>query len=82
MVRNRIRRRIREAVRLELASLSSEWSIVFNPRRKVLDCVFTDLQAEVKRYFSRLPKAVPAKAQETPAPSPQPSSCSSAGTNV
>ncbi len=51
--RNRIRRRIREAARLELASLSAGWSIVFNPRRKVLDCIFTDLQHEVKRLFIR-----------------------------
>ncbi|HWE00449.1 MAG TPA: ribonuclease P protein component, partial [Bryobacteraceae bacterium] len=53
VVRNRIRRRMREAVRLELDSLNSEWSIVFNPRRKTLDCMFTDLQAEVRRLFAR-----------------------------
>ncbi len=51
--RNRIRRRMREAARLELASLSGGWCIVFNPRRKVLDCIFTDLQTEVKRLFIR-----------------------------
>ena len=67
VVRNRIRRRVREAVRLELALLSPEWSIVFNPRRKALDCLFTDLQAEVRRFFLGR------------APSP---SCSSPGTNV
>ena len=53
VVRNRIRRRMREAVRLELDSLNSEWSIVFNPRRKTLDCQFTDLQTEVRRLFAR-----------------------------
>jgi ribonuclease P protein component len=61
--RNRIRRRVREAARLELASLSEGWSIVFNPRRKVLDCIFTDLQREVKRLFIRCaalpPSALP-----------------------
>ena len=51
VVRNRIKRRVREAVRLELELLSPEWSIVFNPRRKALDCLFTDLQAEVRRFF-------------------------------
>jgi len=65
---------MREAVRLELAALSSEWSIVFNPRRKLLDCVFTDLQAEVRRYFSRLPRPKPALLPES-------SSCSSAATS-
>ena len=54
VVRNRIRRRLREAVRFELESLSPEWSIVFNPRRKALDCPLPDLQAEVKRLFLRL----------------------------
>jgi len=53
VVRNRLRRRVREAVRLELASLSKEWSIVFNPRRKTLDCAFAELQAEVHRLFIR-----------------------------
>lgn len=53
VVRNRIKRRMREAVRLELASLSPEWSIVFNPRRKAQDCLFTELQAEVRRLFIR-----------------------------
>ena len=68
VVRNRIKRRVREAVRLELALLSPEWSIVFNPRRKALDCLFTELQAEVRRFFLRSPR-------------PSPSS-SSPGTNV
>ena len=57
VVRNRIKRRMREAVRLELAFLSPEWSIVFNPRRKVLDCLFTELQAEVRRLFIRCARA-------------------------
>jgi ribonuclease P protein component len=72
VVRNRIRRRLREAVRLELASLSSEWSIVFNPRRRTLDCVFPELQAEVRRLFIKCSQGSP----------PRSSSVSSAGTNV
>ncbi len=51
VVRNRIKRRVREAVRLELELLSPEWSIVFNPRRKALDCLFSELQTEVRRFF-------------------------------
>jgi ribonuclease P protein component len=69
--RNRIRRRVREAARLELASLSTGWSIVFNPRRKVLDCIFTDLQREVKRLFIRC-------ATSPPPASPPPSGGTSA----
>ena len=68
VVRNRIIRRVREAVRLELELLSPEWSIVFNPRRKALDCLFSDLQTEVRRFF--LTRRAPS------------SSCSSPGTNV
>jgi len=65
--RNRIKRRMREAVRLELESLSPEWSIVFNPRRKAQNCLFTELQAEVHRLFIRCANS---------------SSCSSPGTNA
>ena len=70
VVRNRIRRRVREAVRLELSSLSPEWSIVFNPRRKALDCLFGELQNEVRRFFNRCNESPPA-----------PLSLPSAGTN-
>jgi len=51
--RNRIRRRVREAARLELASLSEGWWVVFNPRRKALDCMFSDLRREVQRILIR-----------------------------
>ena len=53
VVRNRLRRRVREATRLELSGLSGEWSIVINPRRRALDCTLGELQAEVKRLFIR-----------------------------
>lgn len=51
--RNRIRRRVREAARLELGSLSEGWWVVFNPRRKAADCMFSDLRREVQRIFIR-----------------------------
>jgi ribonuclease P protein component len=41
--RNRIRRRMREAVRLNLAILPNDWAVVFNPRRRVIDAMFEDL---------------------------------------
>jgi len=53
VVRNRIKRRMREAVRLHLAQLSPEWSIVFNPRRKATEAPFPDLEREVVRLFAR-----------------------------
>ena len=53
MVRNRIRRRVREAVRLNLERLNPQWSIVINPRRKALDAPMPDLEREVERLFLR-----------------------------
>jgi ribonuclease P protein component len=79
VVRNRLRRRVREAVRLELALLSNEWSIVFNPRRKTLDCAFTELQAEVRRLFVRCTRDTQRASEERSAKSLP--DCSS-GTNV
>jgi ribonuclease P protein component len=53
VVRNRIKRRVREAVRLHLDRLNPQWSIVFNPRRKVLDATTSELEREVERLFLR-----------------------------
>ena len=53
MVRNRIKRRVREAVRLHLDRLSPQWSIVINPRRKALSASTQELQQEVDRLFLR-----------------------------
>jgi ribonuclease P protein component len=53
VVRNRIRRRVREAVRLHLDRLSPQWSIVINPRRKAFDAPMSDLRREVERLFLR-----------------------------
>jgi ribonuclease P protein component len=53
VVRNRIRRRMREAVRGRLGLAGAGWEIVINPRRKALDAPFSDLQREVERLFQR-----------------------------
>jgi ribonuclease P protein component len=52
-VRNRLKRRIREAIRLQLRSLEPGWEIVINPRRAGLLAPFQDLSREVERLFSR-----------------------------
>ena len=52
VVRNRIKRRMREAVRLRLANLAPGFDVVFNPRRAVLAADFTSLAAEVDRLFT------------------------------
>ncbi|HEY1239145.1 MAG TPA: ribonuclease P protein component [Bryobacteraceae bacterium] len=53
VVRNRIKRRLREAVRGSLDRLNSQWSIVINPRRKALDAPMAELRQEVERLFLR-----------------------------
>jgi len=53
VVRNRLKRRIREAVRRRLFQLEAHWEIVFNPRRAALTAAFQDLEREVERLFSR-----------------------------
>jgi len=53
VVRNRIRRRVREAVRLHLDKLSPQWSIVINPRRKALAAPVAELHREIERLFQR-----------------------------
>jgi ribonuclease P protein component len=52
-VRNRLRRRVREAVRLERHSFGSAWMVVFNPRRAALDAPFEDIRREVARVAAR-----------------------------
>jgi ribonuclease P protein component len=47
--RNRIKRRMREAVRLSSAACEGPLDIVFNPRKSVLNLPFTDLVNEVGR---------------------------------
>jgi ribonuclease P protein component len=49
--RNRIKRRLREAVRLSLARLSGPWDVVINPKRSVLQLEFARLSSEIDRAF-------------------------------
>jgi ribonuclease P protein component len=51
--RNRVRRRLREAARLSLGQLGSEWNVVFQPRRAALEAPFASLRKEVEKLFSR-----------------------------
>lgn len=53
VVRNRLKRRMREAVRSQLSRISGNYAIVFNPRRTVLDAPFEELCREVGRVFAR-----------------------------
>ena len=49
--RNRIKRRLREAVRAALPLLTSPVDVVLHPRRSVIDLDFTHLKREVTTIF-------------------------------
>ena len=53
MVRNRLKRRMREVVRERLAELTAPWDIVFNPRRPVANCPLPELNREIEKLFRR-----------------------------
>lgn len=52
--RNRIRRRVREAVRRHFAELPGGWDVVLNPRAAALQASFTELEAAVAKLFREL----------------------------
>ena len=51
VVRNRIRRRIREILRCNRTEIPSGWDIVIHPRRSVAQAPFAPLQAELVRLL-------------------------------
>jgi len=55
--RNRIKRRMREAVRKNLATLSTPVDVILHPRRSVIDLDFTTLEREVGAVFRAIQKA-------------------------
>ena len=54
--RNRIKRRMREAVRLNLPLLTRDVDVVLHPRRTVMTAEFSGLQKEVSKIFSVIQK--------------------------
>jgi ribonuclease P protein component len=52
--RNRIKRRIRDAVRHSLAALSIPVDVVINPKKAVLKADFGQLQGELRRAFTQI----------------------------
>ncbi len=51
VTRNRIKRRMRESVRMHQSTLTNGWIVVFNPRRTVLEADFSDLCREIVRVL-------------------------------
>lgn len=56
--RNRIKRRLREAVRKHLAEAGAGWDLVFNVRRAALDAEFSRLEGDVSGLFGALRRNV------------------------
>jgi ribonuclease P protein component len=52
--RNRMRRRVREAVRLNLQLLSVAVDVVIHPKKSVLTAEFAELQQEVAAAFGKI----------------------------
>ena len=52
VVRNRIKRRVREAVRRHLDGVGP-WEIVINPRRRALTAPFDEIEREMNKFLSR-----------------------------
>jgi ribonuclease P protein component len=51
--RNRIRRRVREQVRVRLPEFPPEWWIVINPKRAALNCPAELIALDVQRLLDR-----------------------------
>lgn len=65
VVRNRIRRRLREVIRLNQAAIPSGWDLVLNPRRPVVEIPFPVLVREILRL---MPEPRPVGLFELPRP--------------
>ena len=52
--RNRLKRRLREAVRRHRADLGPGWDIVFHPRAEAKTAKFADLETAVRTFFADL----------------------------
>jgi ribonuclease P protein component len=68
--RNRIKRRMREALRLHLDLLPQGFDLIFHPRRGVLTLEFAKLDAEIVRILLQA-KAEAARMTGMPRPAPQ-----------
>jgi ribonuclease P protein component len=73
--RNRIKRRMREAVRTQLPLLHAPVDVVLHPRRTVIDLDFAALKLEVATVF----RAIQRNSAKSPAPQPSAPPPASAG---
>ena len=69
--RNRIKRRMREAVRHNLGLLHAPVDVVLHPKRDVIDLEFAQLEREVAQVFQRIQQAIEHPAGESQSRSSQ-----------
>jgi len=69
--RNRIKRRMRGAVRRQISLLPAPVDVVLHPRRTVIDLAFPALEHEVATVFRAIRKMVERQASAAPPPAPQ-----------
>lgn len=62
--RNRIKRRMREAVRKNLSSLRTPVDVILHPRRSVIDLEFATLEREVGNVFRAIQNVAEKSARE------------------
>jgi ribonuclease P protein component len=65
--RNRIKRRMRAAVRENLASLVADVDVILHPKRSVLEAEFSALAAELRRIFLRIQRETGLREMDLPA---------------
>jgi ribonuclease P protein component len=53
VVRNRIKRRFREAFRIHRAEFTAPWDIVINPRRASLDAPFPEVERALRKVIEK-----------------------------
>ena len=53
VLRNRIKRRLREAFRLHRAELGPQWDLVINPRRTVAQAEFAEIERQLGRVIQK-----------------------------
>jgi ribonuclease P protein component len=62
--RNRIKRRMREAVRRNIATLEGPIDVVLHPRRSVIDLDFATLDREVAQVFAAIRRSMRPSSRE------------------
>jgi ribonuclease P protein component len=64
VVRNRMKRRLREAVRSNLAALAVPVDVVINPKKSLLTAEFPALLSEVAAAFDKISKQSPVASRQ------------------